>query len=294
MTKQNKPVAMIVLNYNDEESTILFVTKQVENKGLDLIVIVDNFSSDNSFRNLMLITCEKIKVIQTDKNGGYAFGNNYGIHYVEQNFITEVIIIANPDIDLSEETLLYSLSFLRSSTFKVGLVAPTMKLPNGHLESAWKLPKYSKMLLLAIIPIQHFVQEATRYRSRDLANEYAKIEVLAGSLLIGKLLMFEDVGYFDERTFLYGEENILSFKIKMKGYQNILLTRKSYMHFYSLSINKTISKVEEKFKIAYQSNIIYLNHYLGVSAFQLKFYSVLYEIGLFAFIKLKYVQQLLK
>lgn len=46
------------------------------------ILVVDNFSTDNSVQLLSDIISEKVEVIVSNKNGGYGAGNNYGIKYL--------------------------------------------------------------------------------------------------------------------------------------------------------------------------------------------------------------------
>ena len=89
--------AIIILNYNDLETTKNMLNLIKDYKILDLIVIVDNKSLDNSYQELKKFENSKIKVLETDKNLGYAYGNNYGLNYLENKNIDNVII-SNPDV----------------------------------------------------------------------------------------------------------------------------------------------------------------------------------------------------
>ena len=73
--------ACIILNYNDAETTRKLVQKIREYTAFQYIVVVDNRSNDNSFTVLKELESEKVKVIETDRNGGYGYGNNEGIKY---------------------------------------------------------------------------------------------------------------------------------------------------------------------------------------------------------------------
>ena len=68
---------LIVLNYNDAETTLEFVEMAKMCNAIDKIVVVDNCSTDYSLSKLTCLKSDKIDVIQTDKNGGYAYGNNF-------------------------------------------------------------------------------------------------------------------------------------------------------------------------------------------------------------------------
>ena len=75
--------AIVILNYNDYETTSCMLNQIKDYKSLDLIVIVDNKSKDNSYNKLKKYENNKVKIIQTKENKGYANGNNYGLKYLE-------------------------------------------------------------------------------------------------------------------------------------------------------------------------------------------------------------------
>lgn len=66
-------VGCVVLNYNDSKTTIELINRIGKMTSIDVIVIVDNNSTDDSFSVLKQYASEKIHVIQSDKNGGYGY-----------------------------------------------------------------------------------------------------------------------------------------------------------------------------------------------------------------------------
>lgn len=73
---------------------------------IDHIVIVDNLSPDGSFRQLQSMAGGKVDVIQSDKNGGYSYGNNYGAVYLIDKYMVDILVIANPDVEFTEAFLI--------------------------------------------------------------------------------------------------------------------------------------------------------------------------------------------
>ena len=73
-------IGMVILNYNDYETTSNYIDMIKNYKSINYIVVVDNNSTDGSYEKLSKINSNKIKVIKTDKNKGYAYGNNFGIN----------------------------------------------------------------------------------------------------------------------------------------------------------------------------------------------------------------------
>ena len=106
--------AIIVLNYNDSKNTVNFVNKVVKYDILEKIIVVDNLSSkENEFEELKSLECEKVDVIRTDKNGGYAYGNNYGLKYIDEKYDDiEYVIISNPDVGIKEEDIITAIKHL--------------------------------------------------------------------------------------------------------------------------------------------------------------------------------------
>ena len=79
-------VATIIVNYNDVEETIKYVKEITNYNCINRIVVVDNLSTTiGAFESLKILESEKVKVIQSDKNGGYDYGNNFGIRYLQKN-----------------------------------------------------------------------------------------------------------------------------------------------------------------------------------------------------------------
>jgi len=277
---------MIVLNYNDHETTSDYLNR-IENYAiLDKIIVVDNSSFDESYNILKDRESEKVIVIQTNKNEGYASGNNYGINYAEQKYSPRNIIISNPDIIVSENSLRKICMFLDSHdeyAAASGLIHDT----NNRIVSnfAWKLPTYKDMMVntfLIASKIYHKFSDSGQFYNEatiNAASNILNVGVLSGCFFVIKHKVFKEIGYFDERTFLYNEENILAYKLNEIGFKQGVLISERIIHFQGLSINKNIKNWNDKNKILLDSINIYLNNYLKVSKFKLILFTILFNIG---------------
>ncbi|MFH0349473.1 glycosyltransferase family 2 protein [Leuconostoc citreum] len=68
------------------------------------IIVVDNYSPDNSYRFLTALLPKEVICIQSGFNGGYGFGNNYGIRKArELDF--EYITLMNNDVTFTSDFL---------------------------------------------------------------------------------------------------------------------------------------------------------------------------------------------
>ena len=101
-------VAIIILNYNSEDDTVKYVETIKTYEVLNKIVIVDNKSTNNNaFKKLLSLKNDKIDVIQSDKNGGYSYGNNYALKYLEEKQEKyDYIIISNPDVSVTQKAII--------------------------------------------------------------------------------------------------------------------------------------------------------------------------------------------
>ena len=134
--------AVIVLNYNDHENTLKYVDTIKEYDIIDKIIIVDNDSTLNDeIKILKSVESEKVEVLSSEKNGGYAYGNNLGLKYLEKVGNYEYVAISNPDVFVDEDTLIKCLDYLKEHN-KVAVVSPRMHFVSGPARrAAWKTRK---------------------------------------------------------------------------------------------------------------------------------------------------------
>ena len=93
----------LIINYNDAESVLKLLDNIKEYRCLDLVVIVDNASTDDSYEKLKKMENQKIVVLKNPENRGYAAGINYGAKYLIELYDIENIIISNADIIIKKE-----------------------------------------------------------------------------------------------------------------------------------------------------------------------------------------------
>ena len=135
-------VAIVIVNYNDVEDTVKYVNTISKYNVINRVVVVDNLSTTSgAFETLKKLEDEKVYVIQSDKNGGYDYGNNIGIKYLESKGEEyDYIIVSNPDISVSEEAINSCLEKIEKDD-KIAVIAPRMfnKDNKPIRRSAWKM-----------------------------------------------------------------------------------------------------------------------------------------------------------
>lgn len=277
--------SLVVLNYNDLKTTINLIENIKEYDQINNIIVVDNKSTDNSYEILKNYESEKIRVIQTDCNKGYAVGNNYGIKFVMENFKSDFITVANPDIYFTNDTLKEMKKFLVNNE-NIASVNTRIYMPNNKEQIAsWNLPTLKEDFLDMFLFIKKL-----RKKNRVKLQKVDFNEVLAGCFFMIKSNVMKEIDLFDERTFLYGEERILAHKIKSIGMKQATLNYEKCIHEHSKSINKNISSIIDKYNILYESREVYYRHYAKINKIELICFKILRNISLLEKILLRIIK----
>lgn len=266
---------IILLNYNDCKRVKRLVRVIERYDSLEYILVVDNHSTDGSFDILKKLTSDKIYVIQTDKNEGYAVGNNFGARYAIRMWNVDTIYFANPDVFFEEEVFT-SIEKILWQREDYGIA--TVMVKEGY--NVWELPKYWGTVRMLFLFLFTLYKKRIRNKLREEKGA-CEIGVVEGSFFAIKSSVFNEVEGFDERTFLYLEENILAYRLRQHGYKEVVITDRFYVHEHSQSISKEYKSKARAFKLFLPSFLIYLKYYLKCNSIQLIAFRVFYVIAFF-------------
>lgn len=279
---------IVALAYNNIEEVKEFIKITYLCKEVDKIVIVDNCSNNNLYYYIKKFINEKkfsdkVDIIKTIKNGGYAYGNNIGIKYLQKKYNPEYISVANTDIILSDKSIQCCKQFLEHNA-NAGIVAPLMiSMRNEPMMSFWKQPSIKDIIIDNLI-IFNRIKKKRNDKIINQEKNVLPVDVISGSFFMAKTELYTAINYLDPDTFLYSEENILSMRIKNINHQNYVLNNCNYIHNHSQSINKNITSVSQRMKILHQSYRVYIKKYLYANKIQLAIFETTYTIGKFVYL----------
>ena len=279
---------IIILNYNDCERVEKLVKTIEGYNSLEHILIVDNCSIDGSFNRLKKLASDKVHVIETNRNGGYATGNNYGVKYAKEKWNIDTLYFANPDVLFDEDVILNIEENLWQSD-KYGVA--TVLVKEGY--NAWEFPGYwgtVRMLFLFLFMIHKKKMKKELIEKRGIHE----VGVTEGSFFAIKSSVFDEVGGFDERTFLYLEENILAYRLRQHGYKEIISADEYYIHEHSHSISKEYKSKARAFKLFLPSFLVYLKYYLRCNSMQINVFKMFYGMAYFERILYDVVKYMIK
>lgn len=270
---KNKRVSCVILNYNDAKTTEKLVRKIHDYSVLDAVVVVDNCSTDQSFEQLCSVAetldKQKISVIKTKKNGGYGAGNNAGIKYSYNILRADYVVIANPDVEFSEETIIHLLRLFKNHP-NIAAASALMNDPvYGSQKNGWPLLGFWGELARSGPLCRRIFRSFLEYGEGYFCKKKAVyVDAVHGSMLMADVLKMIQCKGFDEGVFLYQEEAILGCRMLSRGYRMALLLTDCYIHHHSESISKTYQNIWERQKLRNQSAMYYYQKYLKINRLQ--------------------------
>ena len=277
--------ACVVLNYNDSATTIKMIERIKRFSVFSLILIVDNCSTDDSFSALSKYENEKIRVIRTPRNGGYGFGNNFGIEYC-YDLGYKYAVISNPDVNFREETVYKLLEKINSNT---AMIAPKQLDIDGNLITmiAWKIPSIFEACTYPLA--SNKILYDTEYIK---SNDCVEVDCVPGAFFLVDLEKMKKIGGYDENIFMYCEESLIGIKIRDAGFKTALLSSDYYIHEHPHDRAKDIKNEIRLHKVWNANRLYILKNYLHVSPLMYQFANVIYKANLGRIIVKNYTKRL--
>tara|TARA_B100000989_G_scaffold42798_2_gene27260 strand:- start:6758 stop:7582 length:825 start_codon:yes stop_codon:yes gene_type:complete len=213
--------SVIIFNTNkDDLRNCLF--SLLKSKMIGVIVIVNNGEPQ-----VIDIDDSRIHLIQNKDNVGYGAAQNIAVNYLTKHYSYKYHIFCNPDVSFDELIIEKSYDYLQNND-DVGMLGPKITFPDGSLyPSARLLPSAMTQFC------RFFLKPAANFFKYEL-NDYKydvelEIPFVCGAFSIVRMNVFEDVGYFDERFFLYQEDIDFSRRVHMK-YKTIIYPQINVVH----------------------------------------------------------------
>ena len=260
----------LILNYMDYETTQELVNKIRKYKNIEHICIVDNASPNNSYEQLQNNCDEKVSVIRTPRNGGYGYGNNWGIKFLCENYKSKYILLCNPDVIFDNDIVEQLETFLMDNSEYV-IAAPFMIDRNGikQKNTAFKIGSLFNYIMSSGMIFSRIFRPGEYSSITENNSMVIDVEAVAGSLfMFDATKMIENI-MFDENVFLYCEERIIGMKCKKAGLKIALLPQCRFVHNHSVSINKTIETEVKKRRIMNKSEMYVIKEYYKANNYEI-------------------------
>lgn len=264
-------IGMVIVNYNDYETTKRLLDNVKGYKILKEIVVVDNKSTDDSLINLQKIKNKKITIIDSGNNKGYSYALNVGCKYLIEKYINLNIVISNSDIIIDSENDIKDLNSYISN--KNVIVGPTI-IQGNDLNRGFKIPTPWQDIKQNIVFFgKKVLTKELNYPDNYYYKDISKVDTVSGCFFMISSKHLEDMGYFDENVFLYYEENIMGIKTKKLGKNIIVCNNVDVIHDHSVSIDKSLKRIK-KYDILKTSQEYFEKKYNHASKLELFFLKI--------------------
>jgi N-acetylglucosaminyl-diphospho-decaprenol L-rhamnosyltransferase len=191
--------------------------------------VVDNASADGS-AEFVRQRFPHIRVIASQRNGGYAYANNLGLRAAGfggsgpgASPAFRYVALLNPDTLPPPASLEQLVTFLDANP-SFGVCGPRVERPDGNLDRACRrgsptplVAFYQLIGLARLFPrSRHFARYNLTYLPED---RQADVDAVVGACMLVRSEALERVGPMDERFFMYGEDLDLCLRIRASGWR---------------------------------------------------------------------------
>jgi len=224
-------IHIVIVNWNSgqqlQECLASFVAVSRDEVSLMAVTIVDNASIDRSADGLTCVA--PLTVIRNAENRGFAAACNQGAAGAQADFL----LFLNPDTRLLPGSLDRPARYLRADeNASVGIVGIQLLDASGNIaRNTAREPTVSSMigstigldrLMPSVFP-SHFVTEWPHDDTRP-------VDQVMGAFFFVRRSLFEALGGFDERFFVYYEDMDFAVRARKLGWTNVYLSTAQAFH----------------------------------------------------------------
>lgn len=203
-------ISVIIVSYNSSKTIKDCLTSVLQSLQAVEVIVVDNASTDNTV-DIVKGFGSKVKLIESKENLGFSKGNNLGV----KNSHGEYLIFLNPDTKLISKDTVEKLVKTLEENPGFGLIGPKLLYPDGTIrKTARNLPTVGGAIgeyILKREGVYDFYQPG--------GSTLIEVESVVGACMVIKKRLFERVGGFDEKYFLYFEDLQLCKDIRSAGFK---------------------------------------------------------------------------
>lgn len=221
-------ISILVLSYNGEqfiENSINSILKNLPKESE--IIVVDNGSQDKTVE--IIKKFKDIQLIENSQNLGFSTGFNIAAKQAKG----EYLLFLNQDVKVIEDGINKLLDFIQDYP-EYGIAAPKLIEPSGKTqESVSKFPTLSGAVKEYV-----FGQKNAYSQYIPSGNDPVDVDVVYGAVVLIKKEIFEKVGKWNERYFLYYEDIDLCYRVHKAGLKIAYLPTIEFSHLLGASAKK--------------------------------------------------------
>ncbi|MBR4808978.1 MAG: glycosyltransferase family 2 protein [Bacteroidales bacterium] len=265
-------IGIIVINFGNTERTVRFVKEECSKVAAEhRVVVVDNGSGEAAVAELKAALEGLADIVPAKENLGFAKGNNLGADYAIRQFGADFLLFVNNDIVFTYPDLTDRLAAKLNELPEAGIIGPKVVGPDGRLQSPSPKATFSQRNLLPYWGKLVYSKGTLR---RKMMVDYAETApegpcaTVSGCCFMVKAEAFAEAGMFDPATFLYGEEMILSARMKAIGKVTYYYPAVSVLHEHGATTRKYYDRKRIR-SMKFESEAYYYRKYEKTPGWQI-------------------------
>jgi N-acetylglucosaminyl-diphospho-decaprenol L-rhamnosyltransferase len=199
----------IIVAYRSAEVIRACVQSLRNDPALNRIIVVNNSPEDGTRQALQGIS--GVHFFESHENVGFGRAINRVRHMVTASWV----VLANPDTTQETDTISSAIEFLRDKP-SAGLVGPQMFTSDGRLDRNSKHAMSLHRMIAEKLRLSERMQ-VSRTRSDHLHAHQS--EYVIASFVVCRRSALDSVSWFDERIFLFGEDQDLCRRLRAAGWE---------------------------------------------------------------------------
>ncbi|ANK63474.1 MULTISPECIES: glycosyltransferase [Loigolactobacillus] len=204
------------------------------------VMVFDNASAPAYQNQLKAYQSDQIQITLASVNKGFGFGHNYNLARIK----TTYFICCNPDILLKKADFTLMLHQLQARP-EISMVTPKIVDPKGETQYLIRRRLDVFDYLLRFVPFgfvkRLFAKRLAHYECRDLSNQTQLIKYGSGAFMFLRAQAMREIGGFDERFFMYFEDNDLCDRLRQAGGKICYVPAARVVHYYARDSHKHFS-----------------------------------------------------
>lgn len=249
MAKNKVDISIIILNYNAGDFLLKCIQsiEQADLCGLKIeVIVVDNNSSDGSLEQLKT---KDLRLVKNKKNIGFSAGNNVGVREASGKYV----LFLNPDTVLSKNSLRETFDFMEENK-SAGACSAYIRLSNGEIDESshrgfptpWNAFTHFSGLE-KVFPKSRLFSGYTMGWLRG-NKKIHEVESINGAYFFIRREAGEEVSWWDEDFFWYGDDLDFCYRLKKKGWRIFFLPHVNVIHY--KGVTSGIKKHSQKISTA--------------------------------------------
>jgi len=236
-------LSIVILNYNTQDhlKRCLQSIKQVKDNIKKEVIVIDNASSDQSI-TIVKKYFSWVKLITSDKNLGFAAGNNLGLKKAKG----EYVLLLNSDTKVFKDTFTKMIKYMDQNP-QVGISTCRVELTSGKLDPAchrgFPTPlnafTYFSGLERLFPRFKPFAGYHQGWKDLSIIHE---IDCPSGAFFLTRNKIIKKIGLLDERFFIYAEDIDWALRIKKAGHKIMFVPTTKILHYKKVSGRKKTQK----------------------------------------------------